>query len=709
MTLSTADKVIAVLQAYQLKQVGAGKYRCISPLRTDAKNPESFSLIIEGPEHGAFHDFKSDEKGSLYDLAKRLNIEIERAAVTDTKRKYRDLVDYANAHGVAAEVFARAGWKLVTKDERPALQFTTATGDRWRFLDGEKPVYKSVVGYKKCWYGVERAFKTVDAEHPLVICNGEASTVAGQHYGVAATCVTSGEGKLPDELIRQLDGKFWTLPADTLILIAFDCDSKGRSVALEVQTQLRTFGYTQARAVDLRLGNKGDLADFCILHEQNAAKLLLTLPSLEDSHQLDDFDDDEPLRIYDIMEFHNLPKIKWIVPAEIPEASFVMLYGQSNVGKSFIALDYALRIALRAPVVYIALEGESGIPVRVWGWCSHNKVRPEQLQFKMLVGNVDLYDKAGVERLIAILKPVCPLFVVVDTYRHAIGIGDENRAVDMVQVMRGSKRLKRILGCALMFVHHTNKAGEQESGSYAFRGRMDTVIKVSPDDDLIRVESEKSRDLAKFQPKSIKLLPVLVDGEGETLVPIPADQYVRGNDLTPDQRKILDVLAMEIFSQGASRAEIANLTGFSDGKIVRALNNLVKKDFVTKPGKGLSPHHRITNDGRMALGLEAVEEDDDTEKSDRVSKSDRSKVRTRSSDLASSDRVDRVDRADSVNLHVAKPVHTRKVTDQADQPDQQGEKPDRSDEQPDQTLTTPTLFDVGEIPARAVHQYAEGS
>lgn len=703
MTLSTADKVIAYLQAYELKQVGSGKYRSRSPLRPDAKNPESFSLIIEGPEHGAFQDFKSGDKGSLYDLAKKLNIEIERAAVADTKRKYRDLVDYANAHGVAAQVFADAGWKLVTKDNRPALQFPTATGDRWRFLDGDKPAYKSVTGYKKCWYGVERAFKIVDGAHPLIICNGEASTIVGQHYGIAATAVTSGEGKIPDELLRQLDGKFWSVPAETLILIAYDCDDKGRKAALEVQHQLRTFGYTQARAVDLRLGDKGDLADFCMLHEAEAAKLLLTLPSLEEQ-PIDEDDEIDPLRIYDILEFDQLPVVKWIIPAEIPEGGFIMLFGESNVGKSFIAIDYALRIAMQAPVVYIALEGESGIPVRVWGWCQHHNIKPERLQFKMLIGNVDLYDAEGVKRLLDILKPICPVFIVVDTYRLALGVGDENRATDMVQVMRGSKRLKRKLNCALMFVHHTNKAGVQESGSYAFRGRMDTVIQVLPDDDLIRVESVKSRDLAKFEPKSYKLLPVVVDGKGETLVPVPGDQVIRGNEVTPDQRKVLETLAMDIYSGGVSQRELEELTRLQYGRVVRALNNLVKKGFVSKPGAGVL-HHTITNDGRMAIGLEAVDLPDGDEKVDR---SKRAGSGANVKLIQKSPPVDRVDRVDQPNLMIVNGNGSgshEKNTDPPDPPDPYGEKVDRSDSQPDPEAIQNNLFDVGNFPTS---QYAEG-
>lgn len=707
MTLSTADKVLQALQSYGLKPEGPGKYRANSPLRPGS-NSHAFTLLIEDGEHGAYHDFASDEKGSLYDLAKKLNIEIERAEVEDTKRKYRDLLDYANAHGVSADVFAKAGWRMVTKDNRPALQFNTATGDRFRFLDGEKPPYKSIQGYKKCWYGAARAIALIDKDHPFVICNGEASTVVAQHYGIAASCVTSGEGKIPDDLIRELDGKLWGTPAETPILIALDCDTKGRAAALQIQAQLHTFGFVQARAVDLRLGDHGDLADFCMLHEQEAPKLLLTLPSLEDRHVDEMDEEDDPLRLIDIMDFGGLPKVKWIITGEIPERSFVMLYGESNVGKSFIAIDYALRIAKQAPVIYIALEGETGIPLRVYAWCQHHRVNPAQLQFKLLIGNVSLFDRESVDRLVAIMKPVCPYFVIVDTMRLAIGDGDENRAADMVRIFRGSKRLVRKMGnCTLMFVHHTNKGGSQEAGSAAFRARMDTVMQVLPDDDLVRLESSKTRDLEKFEPKSFKLLPITVEGEGATLVPIPAEQYVRGNEVTPDQRKVLEILAMELYTGGVSQRELEELTRLQYGRVVRALNNLVKKGFVSKPGAGVL-HHTITNDGRLSIGLEAVEE---TEPNENVDRSKRGGSGQKSKPIQNSspvDRLDRVDHTESMTQRIETVDRTQNNTDPADPPDPHGEKVDRSTPPPDPLFETSMMFEVGEIPTKPNHQYTQG-
>ena len=108
---TTADRVLAHLQNHpeglELKQEGNGKYRCHSPFRPGSDS-HGFTLIINDGEHGAYKDFNSKsgkETGSLYDLADRLGIARNGNQPVSTKRVYTGLADYAQAHGVAADVF----------------------------------------------------------------------------------------------------------------------------------------------------------------------------------------------------------------------------------------------------------------------------------------------------------------------------------------------------------------------------------------------------------------------------------------------------------------------------------------------------------------------------------------------------------------------------------------------------------------------------
>lgn len=56
-------------------------------------------------------------------------------------------------------------------------------------------------------------------------------------------------------------------------------------------------------------------------------------------------DPDRQWTIIHARELKNLPPLRWLIEKEIPENGLTVLFGESGVGKSFVALDYALRVA----------------------------------------------------------------------------------------------------------------------------------------------------------------------------------------------------------------------------------------------------------------------------------------------------------------------------------------------------------------------------
>lgn len=279
---STAQRVLDALEPFKLKQETSHQYRCNSPFRDDSDSM-GFALTIDDGEHGAYYDHARDEKGSLYDLAQRLGIPsgTERISVESTKRRYANAEDYARAHGITVAELYSAQITETTLEGHLALAIWTATGTRYRFLDGKNPPYTSPRGYKRCWYGLPLAIaRATSARQSLVLCNGEISTVVGQHYGLAATCITSGEKPaIPPNLLIELKQSY-TGP----LIVALDCDKAGRDAAHGIIAQLRGEGF-QVTAVDLGLSDGGDLADFCRLYEQNSYTHLQELSPLEDAVQ----------------------------------------------------------------------------------------------------------------------------------------------------------------------------------------------------------------------------------------------------------------------------------------------------------------------------------------------------------------------------------------------------------------------------------------
>lgn len=271
--MTTGEKVLDALRPFGLKKDVGEEWRCNNPFVPGSDSMGFRLKVTADGEHGTYHDKVRDEGGSLYDLAAKLGIETPkngRVAVPDTKRSYRDLADYAAAHGVTVDVLK--GWSdVATYQERPALAFKTPTGLRYRFIDGDKPYYKSEYGYKACWYGLRGALSMTEHSWlPLILCNGEVSTLVAQHYGLPACCVTGGERQIPPPLIADLRALY---PGGEIMLV-YDCDETGRKTAAAIKAQLT--GY-EVRVIDLRLGDKGDLADFCMLHGANVKAALMEL------------------------------------------------------------------------------------------------------------------------------------------------------------------------------------------------------------------------------------------------------------------------------------------------------------------------------------------------------------------------------------------------------------------------------------------------
>lgn len=261
-TFDNGELLTSVLAELRARSLGVEKtgasWKMNSPFRADSDSGD-FRLWPEGN----WLDGPRGNTGNLRELAEFLGVNVNGhiAKTTDSKREYANLAEYAKIHGAPVQAFANAGWSQEMKFGRPALKFMTECGPRWRFID-EEGGYIHDKGYKPCWYGLKRASTIAHSTpSPLFICNGEASTVVAQWYGLAACCVTSGEKpKLPDHLIDELKRIEYNK-----IYIVFDCDVAGRKAASSLENQLQRKRF-DATALDLGGSDGFDLADFCKLH-----------------------------------------------------------------------------------------------------------------------------------------------------------------------------------------------------------------------------------------------------------------------------------------------------------------------------------------------------------------------------------------------------------------------------------------------------------
>jgi hypothetical protein len=586
---TTASQILSALTDYHLKQVGPYQYRAHSPLRPDSDS-FGFTLVTsEDGEHGAYFDHVSEDSGTLYELAYRLGIEAppSRQPIPSTKRVYSGLGDYAAAHGVAVEVFTVAGWSEIIRDNRPALAFTTQTGTRYRFLDGDKPSYKSTPGYQRCWYGLSRAVQiAAETDQSLVICNGEASTVVGQHFGMAACAVTGGEKKaLPEALLEELRAVY-----QGQVLVAFDCLDKGAEAAPALAAQLHQAGLA-ARAIDLGLGKGGDLADFCQLYTDTAAERLPALPEIQ---PISTIAESKGLGWNWIHadQLDHLPPMRWLIQDEIPEQALVVLFGQSGAGKSFIALDYSLQIAQHHPVLYIAAEGHAGYANRKIAWCKHHGLDAGQLYFPDNNAVISLLDPQVVEAFIASVLPLQPKLIVFDTLAWCMTGGDENSTSDMQRFITHCRHIQNATGATLLLVHHTGKSGASERGSSALRGGADQMIELSNEDDIMTLSCSKSKETEGFEDRYLARL-TLETRPGETsCVWLPTDKVTqtKSDRLSRQQRDVLGILSTPLFIEvGARFAQLAEaLPNISRSGMYKILNRLMAAQlgYITQGKRG---------------------------------------------------------------------------------------------------------------------------
>jgi len=316
----TSDRVLSAWaqRVHKAPKQRGNAWRGISPLRSDANNTSGFVLLISGPEHGAWKDYPSGRSGSLYSLARELGVPLPtKAPAAETKRGYDDLEDYARAHGVAASVFLSANWREVEHHGRRALAIPTQNGTRWRFIDGNNPPYINSPGYAACWYGLNRAIEIAKRDDlPLVLCNGEASTVVAQSVRIPACATTGGENSLADRLLDELMAAW-----QGEVVLAYDCDDTGRTAAVKVQAQVKG-----AKIVDLAMDNHGDLADFVRLWGADAKSELMRRARRVKSASvmLDD-------NVEEYVEFLTAGQIMEGKPLAFPLSSFHRLQGFAHV------------------------------------------------------------------------------------------------------------------------------------------------------------------------------------------------------------------------------------------------------------------------------------------------------------------------------------------------------------------------------------------
>jgi putative DNA primase/helicase len=202
-----------------------------------------------------------------------------------------------------------------------------------------------------------------------------------------------------------------------------------------------------------------------------------------------------------------------LVEGIIGRLAMSVLYGESNSGKTFVAIDLGCSLAERSTwmgrrtigglVVYLATESPQSVRTRLQARQKHYGRRVPN--FAIVESPISLFhgdaDARAVVDLIRELESMagekCEL-VICDTLSRMAAGANENSGEDMGTVIRHAELIRREARTHVMVIHHSGKdAARGARGWSGLRAAIDTEIEVSVDDvtGLHAAEITKQRDI----------------------------------------------------------------------------------------------------------------------------------------------------------------------------------------------------------------------
>ena len=247
-----------------------------------------------------------------------------------------------------------------------------------------------------------------------------------------------------------------------------------------------------------------------------------------------------------------------------------MIYGPSNAGKTFVAIDIGMHVAagepwrgckvISGPVLYIAAEGGAGIKNRIAAFKLENP-HMASAPFHLLTLGLDLHGQEDGRLITHVIKPWEPVLVVVDTLARSMGEGDENAAKDAAIFVRNCDMIREATGAHVLIIHHTGKDEERGArGSSALRAAVDSEILVSSNH---TITSQKQRDMVAPDPLAFTLRSVTlgVDEDGDPVTSAVVEAAEKGAK-APKPLKGKDQVAMTALKEALDkhgRSDLGNL------------------------------------------------------------------------------------------------------------------------------------------------------
>ncbi len=248
---------------------------------------------------------------------------------------------------------------------------------------------------------------------------------------------------------------------------------------------------------------------------------------------------DAPKRAADLEWFddvHVSLASNYIIKGVLDQGAMSVVYGPSNSGKTFFALDMAFNVAIGAywrgrrvtqcAVLYLAAEGGRGVSNRIAALRATTGIC--DVPFALKRAGLDLlHDQADLQHICDLAAEVMaqkqglPLLIVIDTLSRVMAGGDENSAADMTALIRNIDAIREATKAHICLVHHTGKdTARGARGHSSLRAATDTEIEVQADGESRAAFVSKQRDNPGGEtfPFTLKAVSLGFDQDGDEVV-----------------------------------------------------------------------------------------------------------------------------------------------------------------------------------------------
>lgn len=242
----------------------------------------------------------------------------------------------------------------------------------------------------------------------------------------------------------------------------------------------------------------------------------------------------------------------YLVKTILGRNTLAVIFGESNSGKTFFALDLALHVAqgrawrgLRVHgglCIYVAGEGSHSVLNRLTAYRQHVAPDASGAPFAVLPTAVNLLSAGDLIELVDAIRAAeaeageTAVLIVIDTLARAMAGGSENDSEDMGNLVRAADLLRETFGATVLFVHHSGKDQTRGArGHSSLRAAIDTEIEVNGLEGTRTARVTKQRDLGTGEGYAFDLEAVTL-GHDEDGDPITSC-VVRHRDDAPRERR----------------------------------------------------------------------------------------------------------------------------------------------------------------------------